>query len=453
MRIYWKIFAGFWLATFLMISVVMLAGHLAGSGGGEGYGPPHRLLWNMERSLRRGGVGGLAALLDERYPKLGGGSVVVVDAELLPVYPARIPRQVQRRLGELHAAGDRARGLRRLDGLFFSRPVVGPGGEDWRLILRLPPRWLRPFLDRPLLRYTTALAVSGVVCHLLALLFTRRLERLGATVRQLADGRLDARAQWALGRGGGDEIQGLARDFNQMADRLQGLVAGQERLIKGVSHELRSPLARMHLLLALARRKVPEAAYAELDRLEVEIDRLGRIVADLLLLPRLAQRAELLDEVIDLGGLLQAVLRDLDWAAPAAADGVSVVWQRPAGESLVRGRATLLRSVFDNLLENARRHAPAGSTIDVTLGREGACWVTTVRDRGPGVAPADLERIFEPFFRDSDARDRESGGVGLGLALARQVVDAHGGSISARNAAPGLLLRVALPAFTPSAAG
>ncbi len=453
MRIYWKMFAGFWLATFLMISAVMLAGHLAGSGGAEGHGPPHRLLRVLERSLRQGGVESLVVSL-QRYPGLREGSVVVVDDELRPVYPARIPLQVRRRLEEL-GAGDRGRGLRRLDGIYFMRPVVGPGGEAWRLILRLPPRWLRPFVDRPLLRYGTALAVSGVVCYLLALLFTRRLERLGGTVRQLADGHLDARAQWALGRSGGDEIQGLARDFNQMADRLQNLVAGQERLIKGVSHELRSPLARMHLLLALARRKVPEAACPELDRLEIELDRLGRIVSDLLLLPRLEQRAELLDEVIDLGGLLGAVLEDLGWPASstvgtaAAADGVSLAWHVPAGECLVRGRATLLRSAFENILANARRHAPAGSAIDVTLRREGRHWVTTVRDRGPGVAAQHLERIFEPFFRDSAAREREAGGVGLGLSLVRRVVDAHGGSVAAHNAAPGLVLRVALPALAP----
>jgi signal transduction histidine kinase len=294
-----------------------------------------------------------------------------------------------------------------------------------------------------LLRYGTALLVSGLACYWLTWLLTRRIKSLGSTVRQLAGGQLSARVEWANNTLGGDDIERLGQDVNLMANRLQQLLTGQEQLIKGMSHELRSPLARMQVLLELLRQRDTAHGGDELDRLEREMDRLESIIGDLLLLPRLEQDSRLADQVVDVASLLQLLVDD--YRQQAAAAQIGLVLHAVDGECLVQCRASLLRSAFENILINALRFAPPNSLVELDLLVVGELVQVQVRDSGSGLDAAELERIFEPFYRVSSARERDTGGVGLGLAIAQRVVLALGGSIWASNANPGLRVSIQLP--------
>lgn len=436
LKIYWKIFAGFWLATFLMVSLALLLGNLVGSTPKHKPPPLPQLSRQVEKVLRQQGVGGLQAWLAQ-HESLSPDSVYIADRLGQPVYPETLPENIQALF--LQHDGRRVEIVQRIDGVYFKRRLRGEPGQQWQMVLRVPPAWMQLFRDRPRLPYLTALLVSGLVCYLLALLLTRRLKRLSGTVRSLADGQFSARAEWAGKQGQGDEIQRLGADVNLMADRLQQLVMGQDQLIKGVSHELRSPLARMQILVELIRQRGEVADNEQLARLQGEIHGVETIIGDLLLLPRLEQNFELADEMIDAHALLQILMVD------CAAGNSHFNLQVDAGDYLVQGRGSLLRSLFENVLENARRHAPDDSAITVLLSQENGQLQLDIRDRGEGLPESELQRIFEPFYRLSTARDRASGGVGLGLTIAHRVARAHGGEISACNAKPGLCVRIRLP--------
>jgi signal transduction histidine kinase len=441
MKLYWKIFAGFWAATFLMVSLALLAGYLAGGGPRQPPPPAPQLIKQIKNIVHREGVAGLQVWL-EQQEFLERDSVYIVDARQKAIYPPEIPQAMR----EIFATEKRAHPHRRFAGVYIRRPLMGPAGERWQMIVRLPPPWLQQFRQRPLLRYGTAFLVSGLACYLLTLLLTRRIKSLGDTVRQLADGQLGARVAWAAGTTGGDDIQRLGQDVNLMANRLQGLLTGQEQLIKGMSHELRSPLARMQVLLELLRQLDTGSCADEMDRMEREIGRLDSIISDLLLLPRLEQDAQLADQTIDMAALLSTLVDDCQQQAATAR--VRFALHVEDGEYLVEGRASLLRSACENILLNALRFAPPDSLLELSLGLLGELVQVQVRDSGSGLEVAELERIFEPFYRVSSARERDSGGVGLGLAIARRVVLAHGGKVWAQNANPGLRVTIQLPRST-----
>ncbi|MDX2438595.1 MAG: ATP-binding protein, partial [Acidobacteriota bacterium] len=228
-----------------------------------------------------------------------------------------------------------------------------------------------------------------------------------------------------------DEIGQLAREFDTMAEQLERLVGSQRRLLSDVSHELRSPLARLRVALELARDRGGMAADEYFDRMERESARIDDLIGQLLLLERLAAGkpdgekttfalADLVGEVVD------------DASFEASVSGIEVAVETGV-DVAVEGYPNLVRSAVDNVLRNAIRHTPASTTVDVDLGVD-ADWVKiTVRDRGPGVPEEHLGSLFAPFTRVAEARERTTGGAGLGLAIARRAVELHDGTVSARN--------------------
>lgn len=320
------------------------------------------------------------------------------------------------------------------------RPV--PGSDPPLYLAALVPT--RDFPQLPLgVRIAMAVAVSGLVCFGLAALITRPLRRLRGAAQAVAAGNLDVRVGYA----GRDEIAALARDFDLMAERVRELLEAQRRLLRDVSHELRSPLARLRVALELARKQAAGAPM--LERIEREADQLEALVADVLSLARLeGGQARFERRPVDLAELLGAVVEDAAFEAEAQDKEVAFA---AADGATVNGDPVLLRSAVENVVRNAVRHTPAGTAVEVALTIADAQAVVTVRDRGPGVPEAELARLFEPFARVGEARDRASGGYGLGLAISRQAVQAHGGSIEAANAEGGGLrvtLRLPLAANT-----
>ena len=230
-----------------------------------------------------------------------------------------------------------------------------------------------------------------------------------------------------------------------MAGRIEQLVTSQQQLLADISHELRSPLARLSLALDLARRRTG-GTVPEHDRIAREIHRLDELIGQLLTLARLQgeSRHAQLDQV-DLRELVHDVVQDARFEAEADGCRVEVIEDCPAR---LRGSRTLLRSAVENVVRNAVRHAPAHSSVDVTMTRQadGARLAILVRDRGPGVPPQALGRLFDPFYRVEEARDRDSGGLGLGLTIVRQALLAHGGNASASHHPDGgLVVRLELP--------
>lgn len=299
-------------------------------------------------------------------------------------------------------------------------------------------------LDLPLwVRLLIALSVTAGVSALFAAQLSRPLHRVREASRRLADGELETRVP--VRETGGDELDALARDFNRMASRLQKALEGRTRLLRDISHELRSPLARMQVALELVRRGGARADDTHLERLEQDIEQLDQLIGEVLAMARLdAGLPSGRRETVDLAALLQSICDDAAFEARASDRDVAL--DVPDGLLLEEADPSLLRSALDNVIRNAVRYTPARSRVSVSARRERDAVRIVVDDAGPGVPEAELESIFEPFVRVSAARERTSGGHGLGLAIARRAVIGHGGTIQARNCdSGGLSVAIRLP--------
>jgi two-component system sensor histidine kinase CpxA len=236
----------------------------------------------------------------------------------------------------------------------------------------------------------------------------------------------------------------LARAFDRMAGRMEKLVGAERRLLLDISHELRSPLARLGVAVELARSGEESERQAALDRIQKESDRLNSLVGQLLEVTRAEGDPQALRrDGLRLDGLVRQLVDES--GIEAAAHGSQVVFEEHEPVT-VEGDPELLRRAIENAVRNAIRYAPAGSAVEVSLARQNGKAVVKVRDHGPGVPEEALPRLFDAFYRVDTARDRSSGGVGLGLSIARRAVELHQGAIRARNAQPGLEVEIELPA-------
>jgi two-component system OmpR family sensor kinase len=265
----------------------------------------------------------------------------------------------------------------------------------------------------------------------LAWYFAKPIRNLRTAFDAAADGKLETRLGGTMGRRR-DELADLSRDFDHMAERLQTLMSSQRHLLHDVSHELRSPLARLQAAIGLAR-QTPDKLAASMDRIELESTRIDALVGELLTLSRLeAGVTGDLSEEINLGELVADIVEDARFEASIHNRTVEFLGDC---EVIVRGRAELLGRAIENVVRNAIKHTPQGSWVLLQAEYKPVEHLLQlkIRDNGPGVPEAELQKIFEPFFRSSTSTD----GHGLGLAIAHRVVQAHGGSILARNCAGG----------------
>jgi two-component system, OmpR family, sensor histidine kinase CpxA len=314
--------------------------------------------------------------------------------------------------------------------------VTGRNGASYIFATELPAGPRAAFGPDPLglaLHWGVALIVSGFICYLLARYLTAPILQLRAASRQLATGKLNTRAA-AGSQKRNDELGELIRDFNAMADRIESLVSSQRQLISDVSHELRSPLARLIVAMDLAReRKGNDPAF---ERMEKDFERLNEMVGRLLTVARLdGSDASIQMNIVNLSVLVSEVVSDVEFAAHERNRSVQL---SSSDEIHVRGNPDLLRSAIENVILNAVRYTAPGTVVDVHLRQEAAVSaVLKIRDHGPGVPESELSNIFRPFYRVTNARDEQSGGIGLGLAITNRVVQLHAGSLNATNAVDG----------------
>jgi len=318
------------------------------------------------------------------------------------------------------------------------RPPPPRIGEPGSLMfgLRVGARTLLPLL-----------IVGGFFCYLLARSLAQPIEQLRNTAHELSDGNLAARVEPSLLERR-DEIGHLGRDFNQMAAHIQSLVEAQRRLLADISHELRSPLARQGVALGIARRRGNPEVMQSLDRITREASRMNEMIGQLLDLTQVESGTEVISKTpIDLEKLIESIAQDADYEARAVKRAVRVVENQACK---TQGSVELLGSAIENVVRNAVRHTAPDTEVEVSLSCESnnglKAAVITVRDHGSGVPEKALKDIFRPFYRVEDARDRRTGGAGLGLAIATRAVGLHGGSIKASNVVNGgLQVEIRLP--------
>jgi two-component system sensor histidine kinase CpxA len=319
--------------------------------------------------------------------------------------------------------------------------LIGPDNSAYAFLV-LPNQisvWGSPATAAGLL--IAALLVIATVAWLIARTVGRPIGELQVAVRELTLGHTEARVPAAI-TGRRDELGALAADFNLMADKLAALLASRQQLMGELSHELRSPLARLQAALALAEHRQSIGA-TERERIEQEIQRMNLIIGDLLRFSRLDAAAAIVRRLVRLDTLLAELVRDEE--IEATAHPCRLALSAAPGLEMI-GDPQLLRSGFENIVRNAIRHAPPDSVVDVVAKREGTRLSVEILDRGPGVSPELLTRIFDPYVRAPKSPD-DTSGTGLGLAIARRVFEVHGGSVVAiPRPGGGLTVSVELPA-------
>jgi two-component system sensor histidine kinase CpxA len=365
-----------------------------------------------------------------------------------------LPRQVSRRVFLFDPEGQEISGrneahqrLQNREVQAVTREIRDARGRPYELmILRSAPRAVfEPGGRGVLLRLLLAAVISALVSFVIARYLAAPLARLGSASRRLAGGDLSTRIGPPL-TARKDEFGALAADFDEMASRLQDLQSANRRLLRDVSHELRSPLARLRVALEIARNREAQSVRGELDRIELESERLETLVDEVLVLLRESSGTHpLRRERFDLGELLTDLREAVDYETQAGVSGVGLELRGPMP---VLADRELLWRAFENLVRNALLHSAEHSGVEIEAGpvtSDGHLEVL-IRDRGPGIPAHHLAHIFEPFYRVEEARDRHSGGHGLGLAIAFAAVRRHGGTITASNReSGGLEMRVELP--------
>jgi two-component system OmpR family sensor kinase len=452
-RLFWKILLAFWLT--LVATVAATAGVIwalreerAGAEPTVALGLPAVLATDLAAAtLRHGGVDALRDWMGE-VPRPRGLAVYAVDARGADILGRPVPEAALAGARELAGSGEARRAV---------REVETPGGERYLLFAQLQGEPRGPHLlgggrrgpgPAPWLMFAMGAVASLAVSAVLAWYLARPIRSLRWALRAAAEGKLETRVR-PLMKGRRDEIADLGEEFDEMARQLQKLVEAQRRLLHDVSHELRSPLARLQAAVGLARQD-PRRLEASLERIEREVARLDELVGEVLALARLeGGKPASREELVDLAEVVANVVDDARFEAQAANRSLSF---ECADRVVVRGRAELLQRAVENVVRNAVKYTSEGSTVEVKLSAAGERARLVVRDYGPGVAPGDAGRIFEAFYRSRS--DASIDGFGLGLAIAQAAIVTHHGSIRADNAdGGGLRIEIELPLELPAGNG
>jgi signal transduction histidine kinase len=475
-RLFLRVFLWFWLGSFTLLLVLAVSVTIAQ--------PEALTRW---RSIGQAAMPYLGAHIANVYEKDGATAATAVISDIgregrfrawLYTADSRMVAGVAPAAGAegaihraLTTSDNAARRFDRDASLLATR--IESGSRTPYVVLWESPRPLRWYAQASLpvfaSRVAALLLASGIVCWLLTWQITKPIGTLRAAARRFADGDLAVRVGLRRELRRGDDLTDLAREFDRMAARIQELITAQQQLLADISHEVRSPLARLSLALDLARRRLGDEV-PEHQRMAQEIERIDSLIGQLLTLARLRADAHQPQfEPLNLRELVREVAQDSRFEADGA--GRTVTLDREI-DARMRGDRGMLRSAIENVVRNAIRYTPEGTAVSIKMEPvvvrnairytpegtavsikmepvvdvRGQRTAIVIRDRGPGVPPDMLARLFDPFFRADDARTPTSGGAGLGLAITRQAMLAHGGSATVENAPDGgLLVRLELP--------
>ncbi|TPG63294.1 ATP-binding protein [Ewingella americana] len=434
-RLFWKILFGFWF-TFIAITQVLWVvftfyNHHEPPESGIARRFVKLQITSAASTLRSGGLPALDAMMsdwpesDRQYFTVTTSMVPAEGETLQALEPGKIPKEI----------------------VEF---VQGPKGQGYRLRYNVEGLMseYRPKRREHMLNIPTPLLWIGglgglLFSAVLAWNLTRPLLQIRRAFGRVAQGDLSVRLYDSMGKRH-DELSDVARDFDSMAERLQVLVKAREELLHDVSHELRSPLARLQLAIGLARQN-PLNVETSLQRIEHEAGRLDKMIGELLALSRTENSNMPDEEYFDLYGLVEAVVNDARYEAQLPC--VEIAMKADAGgqsDYTVKGNAELMRRAIDNVVRNALRFSARGQTVTVSLTQTEQWLNIDVEDQGPGVEEDKLSSIFDPFVRVKSPLSGK--GYGLGLAITRKVMVAHEGKVDARNATPhGLVISLQVP--------
>ncbi|WP_308366834.1 MULTISPECIES: ATP-binding protein [unclassified Microbulbifer] len=448
--LFWKMFFGAWITAVGMVVATVYITHFREFGDPrqeerwEGPALFHETVRKM-RMARRHGPESFRHWLQRQPPKVQR-QVFAVDQHGRELLGRPLPEDMAPMFERLNFRN------RETHRLVQKKPAVGffvalRGPDSLRVVLiagQSKETLLLRFLWRnfwPIL--LLSMLASGAACYWLARYLSRPLDQLRTATRRVAAGELDYRVSPGM-PSRNDELADLARDFDSMTAQLQESMAEQRRLIKDVSHELRSPLARLQVALGIARQKDTAGLDAELDKIGKAADYLEDIIADVLSLPVAGTDQRPLDDVVEINSLINALIEDLK--AEADEKQLKFIFESDCEEALVATRGSSLTAALENILRNAINYSPSSGAVRVEIEiRDERCRIRVI-DSGNGVSKDELKAIFRPFYRTDTARTRESGGFGLGLAIAQRTVLHHGGTISARNVpGAGLCVEIDLP--------
>lgn len=331
--------------------------------------------------------------------------------------------------------------------IFIGRQLLLPNSENVHILIKSPHR--KPPLhhiiaDQWLGVVLSAFIISGLISYLLALYIMKPISHFRKATQKLASGDLSIRVQDDIKRGRG-EISLLAQDFDHMANKLDRTISSHKHLIQDISHELRSPVARLQLALELCKKRmnIPDDQ-VDIQRIEKECEQLNTIINTLLNLPAYELDPLLaFQNTVDLKELITQICLDLNFVHQDKPIHLNLP---DSPIPLIEANEQLLRSAIENIFKNAQYYHQGSQAIDVNLTHQDNHLIITCSDNGPGVSTDKLAEIFKPFYRISEARERSSGGHGLGLAISKRSIELHGGVIKAKNNIPqGLIVSVTLP--------
>ena len=450
-RLFWKIFLSFWLTLILVL--------LFSSWGTALY---LESLNDVQRETNRDKL--VRIRMDAISNAIEYGGIAALKKTLNPGRrppPAFFELSVSDKSGTILIHKKRRRMPQRPDISIVevNKIINSIHGDEYKItakvIKRMPAhpkfgRLLRPFGRFPalaLLWFAIAVLISGSVCFWLAWYLTQPIRQLQMATRQLASGKLSTRIKNIMGNRR-DEIADLGKDFDHMAEQLQNLLLSQKQLLSDISHELRSPLARLHIALGLTRQKTDSRVHAELDRIEHEAIRLDELIGQVLTLSRLDRdNAYKKEDYIDIATLLEDIVKDANFEAQHTQRSIALVTKHTW---TIQANAELLYRALENIIRNAVRYTAENTQVTVTLHAiqaQSNVIQIDICDQGDGIPESHLETIFEPFVRLSSSRNRKSGGYGLGLAIAQRAIHFHNGEVSAINhSTAGLCVTVRLPA-------
>lgn len=454
MKLFWKLFITLGIAmTVAMVAAVTMGWNIGQSTIQQSFdfNFPNReaTINRASQALNSGGREELTEWLQENLTPVPGRLLYIFDERGEDLLGREIPREYRfildtdgRRPADRRFQNSGA-GRNRFSPQ-LTESLVSPSNEEFRLLFIRTDVTLLNILALPATQLgvvTLAIIIAAATALMLAQSFSAPIVRLQRATRSLAAGALETRVGGTTARRK-DEVGTLARDFDAMAEQIQALITDKELLLRDVSHELRSPLARIRVALALAERKADDAAGEDLKRIDQETERLDQLVGQILTLARL-RSSSLEDHVdVDLNSLIAEVVADARFEYPEA----DIAYDK-ADVSSVEGNAGELSSAFENVLRNAVLHSGPDAKVGVDVKQSGSRIEIRVTDTGPGVPQEDLKRLFDPFYRVDPSRDHKQSGYGLGLAIAARIIERHGGTVEARNRpGGGLAVSFKLPA-------
>jgi len=449
--LYWKIFLSFWLASILIIvTTAWITSEIA-----QKSSIPARERVFMDSyanaaviTFESGQRKALIPWLEQTGLSRDMNLYLLTNTgEIIASQPApEIVKKVARNLVQ----GRLDEGILKAGNLIVSHEIISTSGIAYRLAA-VSEKPLAHFVEIPwaglTLRLIIAIFISGLICYLLSIYLTRPLRSLRMAAKSIATGKLNTRVGRLIGHHK-DEIAELRDDFDMMAEQLETLINSKERLLQDISHELRSPLARLQIAIELGRKKTKPVAENEFERMEVECLRLNSLISEILEFARLDKSTNTLQKKqVDLPNLIKQVINDANFefneATPRVQAGTIESCQLMLDERLIH-------RAIENILRNALTYSPPSQPVIVTLhlkSEKNSVFID-IKDQGFGVPESQLKKIFNPFYRVDTSREKRTGGYGLGLAIAQKAIKLHHGKITAKNLKEGgLLVRISLPLF------